>query len=131
MKERTRMARRLRRDATEAERLLWPALRGSFRATRFRRQHPIGGYVVDFACAAHNLAIAIDGGQHVSNKQADLLQTGELPRPGHRVLRFWNNEVLENLPGVLQAIQQELADGLTLSAPQGGEGGAHRAAMGG
>jgi very-short-patch-repair endonuclease len=131
MKERTRMARRLRRDATQAERLLWPALRDSFRGKRFRRQHPIGRYVVDFACPAHNLAVEIDGGQHAMNEPADMARTAEIAYRGYRVLRFWNNEVLQNLPGVLQAIQQELTRGPTLSAPQGGEGGARAAGAGG
>jgi very-short-patch-repair endonuclease len=109
MRERTRVARRFRRDATDAERLLWNALREAFPGKRFRRQHPIGGSVVDFACPAHKLAIEVDGGQHATKEDTDAARTAEIARRGYRVLRFWNNALLQNLPGVLQTIQQELA----------------------
>ena len=67
------MARRLRRDATEAETQLWRGLRESFPAMRFRRQRPIGRYVADFACPAQKLVIEVDGGQHATQEQADAL----------------------------------------------------------
>lgn len=102
MKQRTQVARKLRRHATDAERLLWNALREAFPGTRFRRQHPIGRYVVDFACPAGMLAIEIDGGQHAMNEPADIARTAEIARLGYRVIRFWNNEVIQNLSGVLE-----------------------------
>src|SRR5947209_15669660 len=108
LRRRTRVARRLRRDATEVEKRLWWALRQLDGSYRFRRQHPIGQHIVDFACPALKLAIELDGGQHANQEEADTERTAELTRRGYRVIRFWNNEVIENLPGVLQALQREL-----------------------
>jgi len=98
----------LRRDATEVEVRLWRALRECFPGRRFRRQHPIGPYVVDFACPARKRAIEIDGGQHAIQRQEDSARTAEIARHGYSVIRFWNNEVLENLAGVLEAIGRRL-----------------------
>src|SRR5262249_23496088 len=101
---------------------------------RFRRQHPIGSRIVDFACPAVKLAIELDGGQHASQEEADAARTSEIARHGYRVIRFWNSDVVNNLPGVLERIQQELSAGARdnpLSALQGGEGGAQREALGG
>src|SRR5437016_8273418 len=111
LRPRTRIARRLRQNATEVEQRLWRALRESLVENRFRRQHPIGPYVVDFACPARKLAIELDGGQHAEQQQADALRTAELVRRGYRVVRFWNGDVIENLPGVVERIQQELEVG--------------------
>jgi very-short-patch-repair endonuclease len=108
LRQRTLVARRLRRDMTDAEKRLWPALRGLPTAYRFRRQHPIGHYVVDFACPAAKLAIELDGGQHASHEAEDAERTAELARRGYRVIRFWNNDVMSNLSGVLEKILQEL-----------------------
>ena len=93
-----------------------------FRGKRFRRQHPIGRHVVDFACPAHKLAIEIDGGQHAMHEPADVVRTAEIARRGYRVVRFWNNEVVQNLPGVLQAIRQELDARTNPLRPSGGRG---------
>jgi very-short-patch-repair endonuclease len=120
--------------------VLWRALRDAFPDRRFRRQHPIGRYIVDFACPANKLAIEIDGSQHAAQVAADERRSEEIGRHGYRVIRFWNNALLQNLDGVLRAIEGELAAPVAeshrrgrkpLSALKGGEGGAHRRAMGG
>jgi very-short-patch-repair endonuclease len=98
----------LRRDATEAERQLWRALREQLPGYRFRRQHPIGRYVTDFACPACKLVVEIDGGQHALPQSQDATRTAELSRRGYRVIRFWNNEVMSNLAGVIETIGREL-----------------------
>src|SRR5271154_4774955 len=108
LRPRTHIARRLRRDATDVERLLWRALRERVVPWKFRRQHPIGRRVADFACPARKLVIELDGGQHGDREFADLNRSDELARYGYRVIRFWNNEVLENLEGVLETIRLAL-----------------------
>lgn len=125
LRQRTRTARRLRRAATDAEIRLWRALSDAFPGKGFRRQHPIGRCIVDFACPAHKLAIEIDGGQHAEQLTADELRTEEIARHGYGVIRFWNNEVLRNLPGVLKTIEAELA------ASQRGRGGSRRSPLAG
>jgi very-short-patch-repair endonuclease len=111
LRPRTHIARRLRRDATDVERRLWLALREQLPQYRFRRQHPIGGYIVDFACPVRKLAIEIDGGQHAAQQGADAARTAELGRRGYRVVRFWNRDVMHNLAGVLEIIRGELDAG--------------------
>ena len=97
-------ARALRRDATEAEKKLWQHLRQSpFKQHNFRRQATIGPYFADFASHPLRLVIELDGGQH-SGSESDNVRTRYLEASGYRVLRFWNNEVLENTSGVLCAI---------------------------
>jgi very-short-patch-repair endonuclease len=108
LKPRTKIARRLRWDATEAERQLWRALRDRLPEYRFRRQHPIAEFIVDFACPARKVVIEIDGGQHALREEQDAARTAELARRGYRLIRFWNNDVMQNLAGVLGAIRQEL-----------------------
>jgi len=101
------VARTLRHQATDAERLLWSRLRDQRLAGyKFRRQHPIGPYVVDFACVERHLVVEVDGGQHAldSERARDEERTRRIEAEGFRVLRFWNNEVLTNLEGVLEAI---------------------------
>lgn len=105
---RTRVARKLRRDSTDAERALWRALRESGWPWKFRRQHPIGRSVADFACPSRKLAIELDGGQHAQAANADARRSGDMARHGYRVIRFWNNDVLENLDGVMETIRREL-----------------------
>jgi very-short-patch-repair endonuclease len=108
LKARTYIARKLRRNATDTETILWRALRERMPDIRFRRQHPIGLHVVDFACPASKLAIEVDGGQHAEQQGADADRTAALEQRGYRVIRFWNNEVLEKLGGVLETIRQAI-----------------------
>jgi very-short-patch-repair endonuclease len=125
LSERTLVARRLRRNSTDVERVLWRALRERVLPWKFRRQHPIGRRIADFACPAANLVIELDGGQHNEQMPADDQRSAELASHGYRVIRFWNNEIIENIDGVLETICRALEASPTspsLSAPKGGEG---------
>jgi very-short-patch-repair endonuclease len=102
-------ARRLRRDSTDAERTLWLQLRDRrLQGWKFRRQVSIDPYIVDFLCLDAKLVIEVDGGQHDENRAKDEVRTRFLEGFGLRVIRFWNNEVLGNLEGVLERILIEL-----------------------
>jgi very-short-patch-repair endonuclease len=101
-------ARNLRKNMTDAERRLWLFLRDKQRQARFRRQAPIGPYIADFACFDPRLVIEIDGGQHDEQRDYDTRRDDWLRSQGFLVLRFWNNEVLENTEGVLERILGEL-----------------------
>jgi len=95
---------------TDAEKHLWQHLRArQVNGFKFRRQHPIGKYILDFACINAKLAIEIDGGQHNEMQNQDNLRTAWLETHGWKVLRFWNNDVLQNTAGVLEVIYIELA----------------------
>lgn len=103
-------ARALRRNATDAERKLWQHLRArQLQGARFRRQVPVGRYVVDFLCERAGVVVEIDGGQHAEQAEYDAARSAELETHGRIVLRFWNNEVLGNLEGVLDRIGREIA----------------------
>ena len=102
-------AKVLRRNPTEAEKRLWWRIRQKqVQGCRFRRQAPIGKYIVDFVCYAPRLVIEVDGGQHDTERYRDEARARWLEREGFRVLRFWNNEVLENTDGVVQEIEAAL-----------------------
>ena len=102
------LARVLRRDRTEAERVLWGLLRSRrLGGAKFRRQHPVGRFIVDFACVAAMLVVEADGGQH-ADSETDARRTEWLEAQGWRVMRFWNNQILEGPEGVLEAIAGEL-----------------------
>jgi very-short-patch-repair endonuclease len=95
----------LRKDATEAEVRLWSRLRRKqLDGFRFRRQQPIGNYVVDFFCADARLVVEVDGGQHGEHSARDAARTGWLERRGYRVIRFWNSDVLARTDDVLATI---------------------------
>jgi very-short-patch-repair endonuclease len=105
----TGVARRLRKNSTDTEKLLWQYLRaGRFDGHKFKRQQPLGNYVVDFVCFEARLIVELDGGQHADQAEADKFRDQWLNGQGFRVLRFWNNEVLTNLEGVLQCIHAAL-----------------------
>ena len=98
-------ARGLRRDQTDAERTLWLRLRDRrLNGLKFRRQTPIKSYVVDFCCESARLIVELDGGQHAERSEEDAKRTADLEAYGFLVLRFWNNDVLSNLDGVLATI---------------------------
>ncbi|MFO0895888.1 MAG: endonuclease domain-containing protein [Pirellulales bacterium] len=104
-------ARRLRQDASDAESFLWALLRGRRRdGCKFRRQHPVGPFVLDFYCEQARLAIECDGGQHNTDeaRRHDERRTLLLAERGIRVLRFWNHEVFEDSEAVLEAIYAAL-----------------------
>jgi very-short-patch-repair endonuclease len=116
-------ARAMRAVPTEAERKLWWHLRHRLRvsATHFRRQVRIGPYIVDFACHQAGLIVEVDGGQHGDAIAADSKRTRFLETEGYRVLRFWNNDVLRNMDGVLEIIQRAITSTPTPNpSPQGG-----------
>jgi very-short-patch-repair endonuclease len=103
-------ARVLRRQMTEAERRVWQMLRmRQVNGCRFRRQAPIGRYIVDFVCHEARLIIEVDGGQHDAAAQPEAERSRFFEGQGYRILRFWNNEVLENREGVLMTIAAALA----------------------
>ncbi len=105
----TKFARTLRSNSTEAEQLLWSRLRGRRLAgIKFKRQVPIANYIVDFAALDLKFIIEVDGGQHDLRAAKDAERTRILEEWGYHVVRFWNNEVLSNVDGVLEAIMQEL-----------------------
>ncbi len=102
-------ARKLRKNQTDAEQTLWQHLRRrQISGHRFRRQHPLGNYIVDFFCFEEGLVIEIDGGQHAEQTDYDNERTRWLESQGYRVMRFWNNEVQEEIEAVMQAIWEEL-----------------------
>ena len=106
----TPRARALRKQAPDAERLLWKRLRNrQLNGHKFRRQTPVGPYVVDFLCLEHRLVIELDGGQHADQQEKDAARSARLAAWGFRVLRFWNHDVLGNTEGVLQVIRDALA----------------------
>lgn len=105
-KKLTPVARRLRGNSTDAERLLWSRIRSRRLGAKFIRQFPIGPYITDFACRSAHLVVGVDGGQH--SDAIDGPRTAIIEAHGYRVIRFWNNEVLENLEGVVMAVVREL-----------------------
>ena len=104
-------AKELRHSETEAEQIIWSWLRAKkLNGVKFRRQEPVGIYVVDFVSFEKKLIIEIDGGQHnlEENKATDEVRTQWLKSQGFRVIRFWNNEVSSNLDGVIALIEESL-----------------------
>ena len=101
-------SRELRKNSTEAERKLWSRLRAKrFMGLKFRRQEPIGRYIADFYCAGKKLVIELDGGQH-ANSIGDEKRDEFMESKGIRVLRIWNNEIMNNIEGVMEHIKTEV-----------------------
>ena len=124
-RQKLQFARQLRRDMTDTEHRLWYHLRNrALMGCKFRRQHPIGPYIADFACLEARLVVELDGGQHVE-PSGDSIRTAFLEAEGYLVLRFWNNEALKQTGAVLAVIHDALASRFALTPtplPQAGEG---------
>ncbi|HWH78357.1 MAG TPA: endonuclease domain-containing protein [Candidatus Binatus sp.] len=121
--ERIRLcARTLRHNATDAEKLLWRRIRSwQLDGLKFRRQQPLGNYIVDFACMAKKVVIELDGGHHAEQSDYDAKRDAWLCEQGFTVLRFWNHDVLENIESVAEKIYQIMKSTPFLSpSPQGG-----------
>jgi len=103
----TRIAQRLRREPTEAEKRLWSRLRSKQIGARFIRQFQIGDHVADLVCRSARLVIEVDGSQHVDCPEDDE-RTRKIEAFGYRVIRFWNSDVLSNTDSVIEAIMHEL-----------------------
>jgi very-short-patch-repair endonuclease len=110
----------MRVNPTDAEHRMWQQLRREFRTSHFRRQVVIAGSITDFASHRARLVIEIDGGQHAD--EFDTVRTKTIEREGYRVLRFWNNDVLQNMPGVCELIHATLETTTPTPdpSPQGG-----------
>jgi very-short-patch-repair endonuclease len=116
-------AKQMRGEPTKAERILWRRLREdvALAGSHFRRQALIGPFIVDFVSRKAKLVIELDGGQHDEQRAADARRTRQIEASGYRVLRFWNNDVLGNIDGVLSEIQSALTATPTPDpSPQGG-----------
>ena len=103
----TTLGKVLRTRPTDAEQLLWRHLRmKQMEGLKFRRQQPIDNYIVDFVCFDNRIIIEVDGGQHAAEHNKDRERDSYLQQFGFKVLRFWNNEVLQNTNGVLEIIRE-------------------------
>ena len=106
----TQRARELRKNQTDAEKLLWKHIRNrQLSGYKFRRQCPLGNYIVDFICLSLKLIIELDGSQHMNNAGYDERRTQYLEAHGFKVLRFWNNNILNQTDSVLEALTLTLS----------------------
>lgn len=110
----TKKARSLRNNPTESEKKLWNHIRSEQLGVKFRRQYPLGSYFADFACKEKKLIIELDGGQHAeeTKRRYDDNRTAYIESQGYKVLCFWNNEIFENMEGVIRTIVQQLSSPL-------------------
>jgi len=100
------LAKKMRHTSTDAEKKLWSYLRRNMLSYKIRRQHQIGKYIVDFVCLEKRLIIECDGGQHT--EENDKVRSDFLIGEGYTILRFWNNDILTNITGVLTVIKRKL-----------------------
>jgi 16S rRNA processing protein RimM len=115
----TQIERQLRRNMTKAEKIFWFQVRNRrFENLKFKRQFPIPPYIVDFICEDHNLIIEIDGGQH-NESETDQVRDKFLQDNGYKILRFWNNDVLNNIEGVMMKISNHLSIPSPRPSPKG------------
>jgi very-short-patch-repair endonuclease len=118
------LARKLRQQATDAERMLWKHLRAHRMAGyKFRRQVAIEPYIVDFVCLEARLIVEADGGQHLEQVEGDLKRTVFLESLGYKVIRFWNHEILGDIHTVLERIHGSLIEAPSPQPSPGGRGG--------
>ncbi|HEV2538983.1 MAG TPA: endonuclease domain-containing protein [Frateuria sp.] len=111
-------ARGLRLGMTDAEQALWYRLRNrQLDGCKFRRQHEIDRYVVDFVCTERMLVVELDGSQHLAQEDYDQARTSYLESKGYRVLRFWNNDLLTNIESVLEVLVEALASPIPSPRP--------------
>jgi len=109
IRNKTNIARKLRRRQSNSEAIFWREVRGSLLAGyKFRRQVPIGKYIADFVCESAKLIIELDGHQHAEIEDKDRARTAVLETYGYRVVRFWNHDVYDNLDGVIAEVLREL-----------------------
>jgi very-short-patch-repair endonuclease len=122
MEEIRRRVRHLRKNPTDAERLLWQKLRfWQVDGLKFRRQQPLGRYIVDFVCLEKRLVVEVDGGQHAENTNYDRERDAWLHDQEFVVLRFWNHDVLKKIDEVMNVIIEKLRSTPFLNpSPQGG-----------
>lgn len=99
-------AGKLRKDLTPAERKLWSKIRNDQLGVNFRRQHAVGKFIPDFVCIEKKLILELDGGQHLEQEDYDEERTKYLNSLGYKVIRFWNNDVMKNMDGVILVIMQ-------------------------
>ena len=114
-------SRQLRKNMTPQERKLWYIIKNrQFNGYRFRRQFPLGQYIVDFICREKKIIIEIDGGQHneIKNIQYDNERTEYLISEGYKVLRFWNNDIDKNIGGVYEKLKEAFEIGGNITPPQ-------------
>ncbi len=121
----TLLAKELRSSTTDTERLLWSQIRAKrLGGYKFRRQHPMGKYIVDFVCLERGLVIELDGGQHTEpeTKEYDSERDNWLKKEGYTMLRFWDNEIFQNMEGVLEVIRVHCSEHPPLSPLPSREG---------
>ena len=101
---------KLRKESTPAERKLWSRIRDDQLGVTFRRQHAVGNYILDFCCPKAKLIIELDGSQHLDQEEYDEERTKYLESEDYKVIRFWNNDVMNNIDGVILAIIHAMED---------------------
>ncbi len=112
MNTKTKLARNLRQNQTKAESKFWRYVSNrQLNGLKFKRQVPMGTYIVDFVCHDNKVIVELDGGQHAEQVEQDQLRTNDLQRRGYQVIRYWNHDVLGNIEGVMQDLAEQMNRG--------------------